>query len=258
MTAVETLSFTKNGTRAADGDGMTVEQLVPGFAPETALERELTADPMLLRGLVWGRPRPGHPEGTVGHHVRDILSAISEPSGRRRAELRFLALVHDAFKYRVRPDAGYAPGNDHAVLARRFAERYTRDPRLLETLELHDAAYYIWRTRTNDGCVTLHALLARVPDLDLFLRFVELDNSTEGKDPRPLAWLRAAVDAGADLPELAVAGAWSDTRRRRRAVSPCHRSSSERRAVAHRVAAGEQGMSVAEKGATDAGSSAES
>ena len=174
---------------------MTIEQLVPGFAPETALERELAADPLLLRGLAWGRPRPGHPEGTVGRHVSDILAAIGEPPSRRRAELRFLALVHDASKYRVRPDLGYSRDNDHAVLARRFAERYAHDPRLLDTLELHDAAYHIWRSRSDDGRAALHALLDRIPDLDLFLRFVELDSSTEGKDPSPFAWLRAMVTA---------------------------------------------------------------
>jgi hypothetical protein len=97
----------------------------------------------------------------------------------------------------VRPEAGYSPGNDHAVLARRFAERYTADPRLLDTLEFHDAPHYIWRTRTDDGGAALEALLARIPDLELFLRFVELDGSTDGKDPRPLAWLRGVVAAHA-------------------------------------------------------------
>ena len=175
---------------------MTIGQLIPGFQPETARERELAADPTLLRGLAWGRPRPGHPEGSVGLHVGDILAAIDEPPGPRRTELRFLALVHDGLKHRVRPDAGYVPDNDHAVLARRFAARYTTDPRLLDTLELHDEPYRIWRART-DGRAVLAATLARIPDLELFLRFVELDGSTEGKDPRPLAWLRGVVAAHA-------------------------------------------------------------
>ena len=33
-------------------------------------------------------------------------------------------------------------------------------------------------------------LLDRMPDLELFLRFVELDGSTEGKDAEPIEWLR--------------------------------------------------------------------
>jgi hypothetical protein len=40
-------------------------------------------------------------------------------------------------------------------------------------------------------------VLARIPDLRLFLRFVELDGSTQGKDPRPLAWLHDVVAAQA-------------------------------------------------------------
>jgi hypothetical protein len=175
---------------------MTIERLIPGFRPETAHERALASDPALLGGLAWGRPRPGHPEGCVGLHVRDILAAITEPPGRRRNELRFLALVHDAFKHRVRPDAGFSPDNDHAVLARRFAERYTADARLLDALELHDEPYRIWRRRGGDhGRAALEATLARIPDVALFLRFVELDSSTRGKDPRPLAWLHDVVTA---------------------------------------------------------------
>jgi hypothetical protein len=184
---------------------MTIEQLIPGFRVETALERELASDPALLRGLAWGRPRSGHPEGSVGSHVAEILAAITEPPGRRRTELRFLALVHDAFKHRVRHHAAYSPDNDHAVLARRFAERHTADPRLLDTLELHDEPYYIWRTCAGGGRAALESLLARIPDLPLFLRFVELDGSTQGKDPRPLTWLRGVVagQAAAGLERVA-------------------------------------------------------
>jgi hypothetical protein len=170
---------------------MTIERLIPGFVPETALERELAADPTLLSGLAWGTPRPGHPEGSVGAHVADILAGITEPAGRRRRELRFLALVHDCRKQSVRADRGTSPDNDHAVLARRFAERHVGDRRLLVTLELHDEPYRIWRA--GRGATALRGTLARVPDLELFLRFVELDGSTPGKDPRPLGWLRSVA-----------------------------------------------------------------
>jgi hypothetical protein len=36
-------------------------------------------------------------------------------------------------------------------------------------------------------------MLERVPDYDLFARFVELDGSTEGKQPEPIAWLEAEL-----------------------------------------------------------------
>jgi hypothetical protein len=81
------------------------------------------------------------------------------------------------------------------VLARRFAERYTDDERLLTSLELHDEPYWIWRIRNGDGRPALAQVLARLPDEELFLRFVELDASTEGKDPGLLHWLRDATAA---------------------------------------------------------------
>jgi hypothetical protein len=45
-------------------------------------------------------------------------------------------------------------------------------------------------------------MLDRIPDLDLFVRFVELDGSTEGKNHEPLRWLKA---------ELAQRGAFEPT-----------------------------------------------
>jgi hypothetical protein len=175
---------------------MMIEQLVPGFRAETARERALAGDADLLEGLAWGRPRHGHPEGPVGHHVAQLLRGMGAHDPLRE-ELRFLALLHDARKVAVRPAVGYSRDNDHAVLARRLAEAYTADERLLDTLELHDWPYHIWRTRTDDGRADLAALLARVPDRELFLRFVELDGSTYGKDPGLLYWVRAATGATA-------------------------------------------------------------
>jgi hypothetical protein len=149
---------------------------------------------VLLEGWSWGEPRSGHPEGAVGAHVADLLERIDEwgESGQRRAELRFLALVHDALKHRVqewRPKTGE---NHHAMRARRHAERYTSDERLLSTLELHDRPYALWRRLRRTGNADgrgFARMLERLADPPLFLRFVELDGSTEGKDPAPVRWL---------------------------------------------------------------------
>jgi hypothetical protein len=100
--------------------------MVRTITPENELERRLLADPRLRAGLDWGAPRSGHPEGRVADHVAAILSAIpaADPL---RSDLRLLALVHDSFKAAVRPHDPWSPDNDHATLARRFAERYTSD-----------------------------------------------------------------------------------------------------------------------------------
>jgi hypothetical protein len=131
----------------------------------------------------------------VGAHVADLLGTIDSwgERGQRREELRFLALVHDAMKYRVREWLPKIGENHHATRARRFAERYTSDERLLATIEQHDRPYALWRKMQRTRRVDekgLERMLQRIPDLDLFVRFVELDASTEGKDPKPVEWLR--------------------------------------------------------------------
>jgi hypothetical protein len=171
-----------------------VQELVPGFVPEDETERKLADDPTLREGWAWGKPRKGHPEGSVGSHVGHLLERLDEwgETGQRRRDLRFLALVHDALKHEVsdwRPRTGE---NHHAMRARRHAERYTDDERLLSTLELHDRPYSLWRRMRRKGKLDekgFARMLERLADPGLFLRFVELDGSTEGKNPEPVRWL---------------------------------------------------------------------
>lgn len=174
---------------------MDARELIPGFEPETELERRVTMEPELLEGLAWGQPRAGHPEGAVGAHVSHLLEMLdaSGEEGERRERLRFISLVHDAFKYQVRERLPRAGENHHAKRARRFAERFTGDERLLAAIELHDRPYALWRKLRRRGKVDERAfrrMIRRIPDPDLFLRFVELDGSTEGKRPEPVEWLR--------------------------------------------------------------------
>jgi hypothetical protein len=172
-----------------------LSSMVASITPETELERALLADPGLRAGLDWGAPRRGHPEGAVADHVAEMLSAIA-PGDPLRSDLRFLALVHDSFKAEVRPNEPWSPDNDHATLARRFAERFTSDERLLATLELHDEPYWIWR-HADAPEQALRTLLRSLPDGELLARFVELDAANEGKDLTFLWWFRR---------ELAIAG----------------------------------------------------
>jgi hypothetical protein len=172
--------------------------VMDSITPETDLERQLLADARLRAGLDWGAPRSGHPEGRVADHVATMLSAI-EPNDPLRSDLRFLALVHDSFKAEVRPRERWSPDNDHAMLARRFAELYTSDDRLLTTLELHDEPYWIWR-HADAPEQALRPVLGRVPDPELFARFVELDAANEGKDLTFLWWFRRELALAGRLP----------------------------------------------------------
>jgi hypothetical protein len=192
---------------AAEG----IAGLIPGFVPENELEARLTADPALLRGLAWGEPRHGHPEGSVANHVADLLDTVDawSETGRRREELRFLALVHDSLKFAVVSWRLKTGENHHGMRARRFAEGWTTDERLLATLELHDRPYALWRRERRTGRRTperaLDRLAGRIPDTGLFLRFVELDGSTAGKNPAPIAWIRRELSRRSPTGETAAA-----------------------------------------------------
>ena len=182
----------------ASPEGNLIGRLVPGFSVENALEQRLANDPVMERGLGWGKPRPGHPEGTVGAHVSHLLETIDERGEERarRAELRFIALVHDTLKGSVKDWLPRTGENHHAMRARRFAECYSSDERLLATIELHDRPYSIWKRVLRTGepqHEVVTEMLERVPDLGLFLVFVEIDGSTEGKDSEPVRWFRSEL-----------------------------------------------------------------
>jgi hypothetical protein len=177
----------------------SAEELIPGFRAENDRERALASDERLLEGLAWGEPRKGHPEGSVGAHVGQLLQTIDdwrEPEP-LRSELRFIALVHDSLKGEVKDFLPKTGENHHAMRARRLAEAYTDDERLLATVEQHDRSYAIWRKMKRKGRLDESAfdeMLERIPDKRLFLRFVELDGSTEGKDPEPVDWFRRELE----------------------------------------------------------------
>jgi hypothetical protein len=172
--------------------------LVPGFSARNELEWAIACDPDFRRGWAFSVEGAGHPERLVGAHIAAILRNIA-PDDELGSALRFVALVHDSMKWAVRRDAQWSPDNDHAVLAARVAERHVNDPRLLRTIELHDEAYWIFRQGPAES-EALDGLLARLPDTELYLRFVELDSTTEGKEPTFLVWLRNELGLRGLLP----------------------------------------------------------
>lgn len=188
-------------------DPVPIDGLLPGFAPESERECRVTSDPDLLDGLAWGEPRDGHPEGRVAMHVSHLLEALDgwdEPPDRRE-KLRFISLVHDTFKGDVVERLPKVGRNHHADRARRFAERYTDDVGVLGTIQHHDRPYALWRKMRRTGGVDergFRKMLNDITDIALFIRFVELDGSTEGKKPDPVVWLRGELARrGRELPQ---------------------------------------------------------
>lgn len=193
----------------AAGTAGKIRELLPGFVPESELERRVTEDPELLEGLAWGEPRDGHPEGSVAAHVEDLLEELDawdEPD-ERRAHLRLIALVHDSFKGDVIEKLPKVSRNHHADRARRFAERYTDHVDILCTIQHHDRPYALWRKMRRKGGLDergFQKMLDEITDIALFVRFVELDGSTEGKTRDPIVWFRDELDSrGYELPQPA-------------------------------------------------------
>jgi hypothetical protein len=177
------------------------EQQLP-FEMETDLEREIARQTRWQAGVEWGRPRHGHPEGTVKFHIAAVLANIERwyADDPYRRELRLIALVHDAFKGEVNIDEPRTGENHHGLRARRFAEDFIHDTNILDVIELHDHAYNAWQRGSlvgnwNAAERRAAALLSRLGDAtDLYSRFYHCDNETEGKDQECFLWFREFVE----------------------------------------------------------------
>jgi hypothetical protein len=172
------------------------------FELETPLEQAIAIAPEWLAGLEWGSPRPGHPEGKVSTHIRDVLQNIDRFYCRAadRAKLRLIALIHDTFKYQTARPPSTVQGPPHSFCARVFAENFIDDIAVLQAIERHDDAYKIWRgmTETRNPMlaeVEAQALIAQLGDhLELFMRFYHCDSRTAGKSADHYRWFKRLVD----------------------------------------------------------------
>lgn len=138
-----------------------------------------------------------------------MLRNVDEFYGERpmREQLRLIALIHDTFKYQVDLDRPRAGENHHAMLARRFAERYISNEAVLDVIELHDEAYNAWQKGNREGKwgrarERAAALVGRLGDnLLLYLAFYHCDNATAGKDQHCLQWFREFCEGGTGVDE---------------------------------------------------------
>ena len=131
----------------------------------------------------------------------DNVERYCTPENRER--LRLIALIHDTFKYKV---DGYKPKtgeNHHAMIARRFAEKYTTDIVVLEIIELHDEAYNAWQKGDRDNKWSqaesrANKLIARLDNIDseavdLYTIFYQCDNETGNKGQDNLEWFKDII-----------------------------------------------------------------
>ncbi len=162
--------------------------------PVAALEA-LQADPRYLSNLDWGKPRSGHPEGTIRAHLKELESNLRQLASRLSRweidRLRLLIHSHDTFKPDATPGVPISDPRSHASLAREFLAEFFPDPDLLAMVQSHDEPFALWN-RTRGGrshdSARVERLLAEIGNHDLFSAFLLVDGCTRGKTGEPLRW----------------------------------------------------------------------
>ena len=177
---------------------LTDKEILDVLKLETDFERYLALLPEVRKGLCWGEPRYGHPEGQVLYHVPDILDNINRLlpplSKKEREQLRLIALLHDAFKYIEDKGSPRDWSRHHSMLARQFSEAFISDETILDILELHDEAYYCWRLEAllhqpQKSAARFAKLLERIGYcLQLYYIFFKCDTQTGDKTQAPVKW----------------------------------------------------------------------
>ena len=166
---------------------------------EEVLNR-IISDPRYIKNIEYGIPRSGHPEGKVKYHIADLEKNLEKLAPQISQEqywkLKFLIHVHDTFKADAIPDSPILSPNSHASLARKFATEFTDDTDLLSMVQFHDVNFVLWlqfEVRGSYDQERFRSLLDTIQDWDLFLLFLIIDGSTQGKDPEKLRWFLREV-----------------------------------------------------------------
>ena len=168
--------------------------------PETILEISIVSNKDFVAGLMWGKPRKGHPEGEVIYHVGHVLKNIDKYSNsENRYKLRLIALIHDTFKYKVDKTIPKSKENNHAFFAYKFAEKYIDDKDVLQVILMHDEAFNSWGegNNTEDWISANHRADHLIEKLStniiLYLLFYQCDNETGNKNAECFTWFSSLV-----------------------------------------------------------------
>lgn len=175
---------------------MKLQEIREILKPETELEKRIVTDAEFIEGVAYGKSRPGHPEGKVIYHIREVLDNIEKYS-EMRENLRLIALIHDTFKYKVDQTKPKSGENHHAMIARRFAEKFIQIPQdVLDVIELHDEAYNAWQQggrkgnwyKAEERATSLIKKLGTSDRIKLYVAFYKCDNETGDKEQDNYEW----------------------------------------------------------------------
>jgi len=166
--------------------------------PENGIEVAIVSNADFIEGCSYGKVRSGHPEGKIILHIKEVLDNIDKFYGddKDRKDLRFIALVHDTFKYKVDHNKPKTGANHHGMIARRFAQKYINNYGLCKIIELHDEAYNAWGKGARRGdwynaerrAKLLIDKLVEIDRLELYLKFYRCDNATGDKEQENYEW----------------------------------------------------------------------
>jgi hypothetical protein len=143
------------------------------------------------------------PEGQVAYHIREVLDNVDKYcSPDNRSDLRIIALIHDTFKNKVDQSKPKSGMNHHAMIGRKFAEKFIQIPKnILDIIELHDEAYNAWQQgvrkndwyRANKRATDLLNRLDGDDQIDLYVLFYKCDNLTGDKEQDNFDWFNYFV-----------------------------------------------------------------
>lgn len=176
---------------------VTKKELTNLLKPENELEAIFLEDEQFREGLVWGKPRYGHPEGSIWRHIIEVnqnIDRLENLTAEDRYKLRLACWVHDTFKFCEDKSTPRDWTKHHGIYAKNFLARYINDEQLLNLVELHDEAYYIWRlTNLYQEPEKAASRLAMLKEKlgsywQLYYLFFKCDTSTGDKNPAPLIW----------------------------------------------------------------------
>lgn len=172
-----------------------------------SLLTRIVQDERYLANLDWGRPRRGHPEGTVRAHIHDLERNLqrfaSQLTAMEIAKLRVLIHVHDTFKAEAIAGVPIAHPQSHASLARQFLAEFTTDDDLLAMVQSHDEPFALWNQFRQRGACSqqrLQQLRDQIADWRLFSAFLLIDGCTPGKGTGALNWFLSTCRDGLGIP----------------------------------------------------------
>lgn len=157
--------------------------------------QQIQDDPRYQKNIAWGKPRSGHPEGSVAAHISELEQNLNHLRPRltndETGRLRLLIHTHDTFKAEAVEGVPIAHPRSHASLARAFLCEYCDDADLQAMVQYHDEPYALWQKFRSKKIIDqprLDRLLTAIQNWDLFRVFQIIDACTVGKSREPIRW----------------------------------------------------------------------